>query len=161
MVSNPISLAENIKGEILYSVPLSQCTSFGVGGPVDYLVFPSDPEELQKTLKWCRKERVHYFFLGNGTNLLVRDGGVRGMAISLSRGFQGISELERREKDSLLQAGAGEPDGGGDQAEGLYNAAVGDGLLFGDRRGTQPDDGSGLWADRPEDSVPINREHRA
>jgi UDP-N-acetylmuramate dehydrogenase len=98
MASNPISLAENIKGEILYSVPLSQYTSFGVGGPVDYLVFPSDPEELQKTLKWCRKERMHYFFLGNGTNLLVRDGGVRGISI-----------LERRAKDSLLQAGAGEP----------------------------------------------------
>ncbi len=109
MASNPISLAEDIKGEILYSVPLSEYTSFGVGGPVDYLVFPSDPEDLRKTLKWCRKEKVHFFFLGNGTNLLVRDGGVRGMAISLSRGFQGIAELERRETESLLQAGAGEP----------------------------------------------------
>jgi UDP-N-acetylmuramate dehydrogenase len=109
MEEKTISLAEQIKGEILYSVPLSQYTSFGVGGPVDYLVFPADPEDLRKTLKWCRKEKVHYFLLGNGTNLLVRDGGVRGMAISLARGFQGISELERREKDSLLQAGAGEP----------------------------------------------------
>ena len=109
MASNPISLAEDIKGEILYSVPLSEYTSFGVGGPVDYLVFPLDPEDLRKTLKWCRKEKVHFFFLGNGTNLLVRDGGVRGMAISLSRGFQGIAELERRETESLLQAGAGEP----------------------------------------------------
>jgi UDP-N-acetylmuramate dehydrogenase len=109
MEEKTISLAEQIKGEILYSVPLSQHTSFGVGGPVDYLVFPADPEDLRKILKWCRKEKVHYFLLGNGTNLLVRDGGVRGMAISLARGFQGISELERREKDSLLQAGAGEP----------------------------------------------------
>jgi UDP-N-acetylmuramate dehydrogenase len=103
-----ISLAEQIKGEILYSALLSQYTSFGVGGPVDYLVFPSNPEDLQKTLKWCRREKVHYFFLGNGTNLLVRDGGVRGMAISLSRAFQEILELERGEKDVLLQAGAGE-----------------------------------------------------
>jgi len=109
MEATTISLAEQIKGEILYSVPMSEYTSIGVGGPVDYLVFPSDPEDLQKTLRWCRKEKVHYFFLGNGTNLLVRDGGVRGMAISLCRGFQGVAELERGEKTALLQAGAGEP----------------------------------------------------
>jgi len=109
MEATTISLAEQIKGEILYSVPLAAYTSFGVGGPVDYLVFPADAEDLQKTLKWCRREKVHYFFLGNGTNLLVRDGGVRGMVISLCRGFQGVSELERGEKNGLLQAGAGEP----------------------------------------------------
>ena len=112
MEATTISLAEQIKGEILYSVPMSEYTSIGVGGPVDYLVFPSDSEDLQKTLRWCRKEKVHYFFLGNGTNLLVRDGGVRGMAISLCRGFQGVAELERGEKTALLQAGAGEPLGG-------------------------------------------------
>ena len=106
--ANSIKLSEEIKGEILYSVPLSQYTSFGVGGPVDFLVFPTDLEDLQKTLRWCRQQRVTYFILGNGTNLLVRDGGVRGMAISLSRGWGGISELERREKDGLIHAGAGE-----------------------------------------------------
>lgn len=93
--ANSIKLSEEIKGEILYSVRLSQYTSFGVGGPVDFLVFPADLEDLQKTLRWCRQQKLAYFVLGNGTNLLVRDGGVRGMAISLSRGFGGISELER------------------------------------------------------------------
>ena len=106
--ANSIRLSEEIKGEILYSVPLSQYTSFGVGGPVDFLVFPADVEDLQKTLRWCRGQKMAYFILGNGTNLLVRDGGVRGMAISLSRGWGGISELERREKDGLIYAGAGE-----------------------------------------------------
>jgi UDP-N-acetylmuramate dehydrogenase len=106
--SNDITLAEEIKGEILYSAPMSRYTSFGVGGPVDFLVFPADLEDLQKTLRWCRRQKLAYFILGNGTNLLVRDGGVRGTAISLSRGFGGISELERGEKDGLIQAGAGE-----------------------------------------------------
>ena len=108
MAANSIKLSEEIKGEILYSVPLSQYTSLGVGGPVDFLVFPADLEDLQKTLMWSRQQKLAYFILGNGTNLLVRDGGVRGMAISLSRGFGEISELERGEKDSLIQAGAGE-----------------------------------------------------
>ncbi len=106
--ANSIKLSEEIKGEILYSVPLSQYTSFGVGGAVDFMVFPADLEDLQRTLRWCRQQKLAYFILGNGTNLLVRDGGVRGMAISLSRGFGGISELERGEKDALIHAGAGE-----------------------------------------------------
>ena len=49
--TDPIKLAEDIKGEILYSVPMAEYTSFRVGGPVDYLVFPADVEALQKTLK--------------------------------------------------------------------------------------------------------------
>jgi UDP-N-acetylmuramate dehydrogenase len=108
MAANSIKLAEEIKGEILYSVPMAQHTSFGVGGPVDFLVFPADVEDLQKILKWCRRQKMAYFVLGNGTNLLVRDGGIRGLAISLSRGFQGVSELERGEKDLRIHAGAGE-----------------------------------------------------
>jgi UDP-N-acetylmuramate dehydrogenase len=108
IAANSVKLSEEIKGEILYSVPLSQYTSFGVGGPVDFMVFPADLEDLQKTLRWCGQQKMAYFLLGNGTNLLVRDGGVRGMAISLSRGFGGISELERGEMDVLIHAGAGE-----------------------------------------------------
>ena len=103
-----IRLAEEIKGEVLYSVPMSEYTTFGVGGPVDFLIFPSDPEELKKTLQWCRRQKVSYLILGNGSNLLVRDGGIRGAAISLARGFQGVSEVERGEKDALVQAGAAE-----------------------------------------------------
>ncbi len=103
----PISLAQEIKGEILYSVPCCEHTSFRVGGPVDYLVFPTDTEDLRKTLKWCRRERVHYFVLGNGTNLLVKDGGVRGMAISLSRAFLGLREVERGENETVISAESG------------------------------------------------------
>jgi UDP-N-acetylmuramate dehydrogenase len=106
--ASSIKLAEEIKGEVLYSVPMSQYTSFGVGGPVDFLIFPTDLEELKKTLQWCRRQKVSYFLLGKGSNLLVRDGGIRGAAISLARGFQGVAELERGEKDGLLQAGAAE-----------------------------------------------------
>ncbi len=107
--TNPIKLAEDIQGEIRYSVPMSEYTSFRVGGPVDYLVLPSDLEALQKTLQWCRREKVAYFILGNGTNLLVKDGGIRGMAISLSRGFRGFTEFERGPQESGISVEAGEP----------------------------------------------------
>jgi UDP-N-acetylmuramate dehydrogenase len=105
-------LAEEVKGEILRSAPMSEHTSFRVGGPVDCLIFPADVEDLRKTVRWCRRERVSYFILGNGTNLLVRDGGIRGLALSLVRGFRELSVLEQGPKESLVFAGAGEPLGG-------------------------------------------------
>jgi UDP-N-acetylmuramate dehydrogenase len=51
---------------------------------------------------------VSYFILGNGTNLLVRDGGIRGMAISLSRGFRGIREVKSGDGESLIYGEGGE-----------------------------------------------------
>lgn len=98
-----------IKGEILYSVPMSAYTSFRVGGRVDYLAFPSDIQDLQEILRRCNQQGVRYFVLGNGTNLLVRDGGIRGMAISLSRGFLRVEEVGGGPGENLILAEAGGP----------------------------------------------------
>jgi len=88
---------------------MSDYTSFRVGGRVDYLAFPSDIQDLQKILGWCKQRGVRYFVLGNGTNLLVRDGGVRGMAISLSRGFLRLEEVGGGPEENLILAEAGGP----------------------------------------------------
>lgn len=98
-----------IKGEILYSVPMSAYTSFRVGGRVDYLAFPSDIQDLQEVLRRCNQQGVRYFVLGNGTKLLVRDGGIRGMAISLSRGFLRVEEVGGGPGENLILAEAGGP----------------------------------------------------
>jgi UDP-N-acetylmuramate dehydrogenase len=102
------SLAGKFKGEIQYSVPMSAYTSFRVGGRVDYLAFPADLEDLQRIIQWCGQQGIPTFILGKGTNLLVRDGGIRGMAISLSRGFLRVEEVERGPEGSLILAEAGE-----------------------------------------------------
>jgi UDP-N-acetylmuramate dehydrogenase len=106
---NPIPLENEIKGQIRYAVSMSDYTSFRVGGRVDYLAFPSDIQDLQKILGWCKQRGVRYFVLGNGTNLLVRDGGVRGMAISLSRGFLRLEEVGGGPEENLILAEAGGP----------------------------------------------------
>ena len=100
-------LAGMIQGEIRYSVPMSEYTSFRVGGRVDYMAFPADREDMQKIIRWCNREGVLYFVLGNGTNLLVRDGGIRGVAISLARGFLRCERVERGPQESLILAEAG------------------------------------------------------
>jgi len=106
---NPIPLEKEIRGQIRYAVSMSAYTSFQVGGRVDYLAFPEDIEDLRKVLRWCNQEGVHYLVLGNGTNLLVRDGGIRGMAVSLARGFLGVEEVEGGPGENLILAEAGGP----------------------------------------------------
>ncbi|MCJ7493969.1 MAG: UDP-N-acetylmuramate dehydrogenase [Deltaproteobacteria bacterium] len=108
-MSDLLPLSGMIKGEILYSVPMSAYTSFRVGGRVDYLAFPSDIQDLQEVLRRCNQQGVRYFVLGNGTNLLVRDGGIRGMAISLSRGFLRVEEVGGGPGEKLILAEAGGP----------------------------------------------------
>jgi UDP-N-acetylmuramate dehydrogenase len=75
----------NVRGEIRRNEPLSGHTSFRIGGPADLLVLPADRDDLIAVLKEVNKQGLPYFVLGGGTNLLVRDGGFRGAAISLQR----------------------------------------------------------------------------
>ncbi len=96
-----------IKGEILYNVPLAQYTSWRIGGPVDFLVFPEDVKDLKKVLAWAHGDQIPYFVLGKGTNILVRDGGFRGMAIAIASKFAQLEVLQRGPEEILLQVGAG------------------------------------------------------
>jgi UDP-N-acetylmuramate dehydrogenase len=71
------------KGEIRRNEPLSRHTSYAIGGPADILAYPADRDDLRKLLKAIKAQRQPSFILGGGTNLLVRDGGFRGVMISL------------------------------------------------------------------------------
>ena len=75
----------NFKGEIKRHEPLSRHTSFGIGGPADILAYPSDRHDLIALLSGIKKQGVRYVVIGSGTNLLVRDGGFRGVVICLQR----------------------------------------------------------------------------
>lgn len=75
----------DLRGEVKLNEPLSSHTSFRIGGPVDALVYPADKQDVIALLKEIKNRGLNYFFLGGGTNLLVRDGGFRGVAISLAR----------------------------------------------------------------------------
>ena len=79
-----------VKGKILYQVPLSRYTSLRVGGSADIMLYPANLTELQTVMCFCRTENVPYFVLGRGSNLVVRDGGIRGIVIKLSRSFKKI-----------------------------------------------------------------------
>jgi len=61
-----------------------------VGGPADSLLFPKDADELKKVIRFARRKKIPFLILGKGTNLVVRDKGVRGWVINLTQGMKKI-----------------------------------------------------------------------
>ncbi len=78
-----------VRGTLTQNRPLDSLTWLRVGGPADVLFQPADADDLSDFLRALDAE-VPVFAMGVGSNLIVRDGGVRGVVIRLGRGFNGI-----------------------------------------------------------------------
>lgn len=70
--------------------PLKNYTSFKIGGEADILAEPKDIKELVELIKFLRKNYIKYYILGNGTNLLVSDKGVRGCVVHIGKNLSKI-----------------------------------------------------------------------
>lgn len=70
-------------GNIMTDEPMMNHTSFKIGGPADVLVTPCDTNSLISIIKTCTELDIPVFVMGNGTNLIVRDKGIRGVVIKL------------------------------------------------------------------------------
>lgn len=82
--------------------PMKKHTSFRVGGPADIMVTPENYEQLRDIIRICNENDVPFFVLGNGTNLLVKDGGIRGVVIRLNK----LNKVLVEEGKIIAQAGA-------------------------------------------------------
>lgn len=71
--------------------PMSRHTTFQIGGPADVLVTPETPEALVKVLDTCAIAGAPVTVVGNGSDLLVGDRGIRGVVVLLRENFSGIS----------------------------------------------------------------------
>ena len=69
---------------------LSSFTSFKIGGPADVIAEPKDIKELVELMKFLRKNYIKYYIMGNGTNLLVSDKGVRGCVVHIGNNLSNI-----------------------------------------------------------------------
>lgn len=78
-------------GTLLEREPMSKHTSFRIGGPADFFVQPANEEELWNALHLARQEKVPFFIVGNGSNLLVSDEGFRGMILHTGGMLKDIS----------------------------------------------------------------------
>ncbi|MBU3209354.1 UDP-N-acetylmuramate dehydrogenase [Clostridium algidicarnis] len=73
------------KEDILLNESMKNHTYFKIGGKADILITPKTTEELISSIKICDDEKTLYYIIGNGSNLLVKDGGFRGVIIKLSK----------------------------------------------------------------------------
>ncbi|GAA0865883.1 UDP-N-acetylmuramate dehydrogenase [Paraclostridium tenue] len=91
------------KEEIFLDEPMKKHISFKVGGPADFLVKPKNEEQIKKLITLLKSENIPYIVVGNGSNLLVKDGGIRGVVIKISDNF---NNFEVKDKTVFAQSGA-------------------------------------------------------
>lgn len=82
---------------------MSQHTTFKIGGPADYFLMPDKGEDVGRVIKICKEKEIPYFILGNGSNLLVGDGGYRGTVIQI---YRNMSSVTVEGNEITVQAGA-------------------------------------------------------
>jgi len=81
-------LKSEISGQVRFDEPMSAHTSFHIGGPADALVIPADTEDIRKILRIAQEEQCPLAVVGNGSNLLVRDKGIRGIVLKLGNALK-------------------------------------------------------------------------
>lgn len=73
--------------DVRVNEPLSRHTTWKVGGPADLLIYPRNKEELEQAMQVVYRHQIPWRVIGRGSNLLVRDGGIRGVVFKLDEGF--------------------------------------------------------------------------
>lgn len=95
----------NILGNenVLKDEPMKNHTTFRVGGPADWFVMPEEEEQVREIVNILHTEKIPYYVMGNGSNLLVGDKGYRGVVIQL---YKKMSKIRVTEHVVYAQAGA-------------------------------------------------------
>lgn len=88
---------------VLFEEPMSRHTTFRIGGPAEVFLMPESCGQIQQALQLCREEKIPFFVLGNGSNLLVSDSGYRGVIIQMDRN---MGEIRLEGKEIRACAGA-------------------------------------------------------
>ncbi len=96
---------QRFKGKVLFNVPMSRYTSIRVGGPADVMAFPRDEADLRDIMVFATTKNFPLFVLGGGTNLVVRDGGIRGIVVNMTEGFEDITWSD--ETTVVVESGVG------------------------------------------------------
>ena len=91
------------KEGIYLNEPMKNHISFKVGGPTDFLLKPKTEDEIKRLIEFLKNENIPYIVVGNGSNLLVKDGGIRGVVIKIADNF---NKFEIEDTKVVAQSGA-------------------------------------------------------
>lgn len=89
-----IKIANDFGADVYTDFPLSKVTSFQTGGNADVLILPNSEEALRAMLSACKAQGIRYHVIGNGSNLLVADSGVRGVVFRIGATMAKMEMLE-------------------------------------------------------------------
>lgn len=92
-------------GEVFFEEPMCKHTTFHIGGPAECYAVASDAEQISRTITLCEEAGLPFTVVGNGSNLLVADEGIRGVVIRLSEG--GYRVCGERDGLTLIRVDAG------------------------------------------------------
>lgn len=97
------ALEQRLGERVEFDALLSRHTSLRIGGPADALVMPQDPDELAEVLALCHERAIPTTVLGSGFNVLIREGGIRGVVLRLKK----LRRIEWASDESIsVEAGA-------------------------------------------------------
>lgn len=97
------SLCKEKEIPVLWEEPMKHYTSFQIGGPASAVCIPKNREQLSCLLSFLRKMQINHWFVGNGSNLLISDEGLKGVVILLDSDFDGEILIS----NTVLEAPAG------------------------------------------------------
>ena len=95
-------IKQGIDSIVKYDEPLKYHTSLRIGGTADVFCSPNNIEDLKKVVSISKEYNIPFRVIGNGTNLLILDRGIRGLVINLNKGFKKIEF-----SDKIIKVGAG------------------------------------------------------
>jgi UDP-N-acetylmuramate dehydrogenase len=98
------SLREIFGQRVRFDEPLAPYTSWKIGGPADAFVTANDEAELADLMRFCLRRRMIWWILGGGSNVLIGDGGVRGIVVRLAGEFATVAVREDGET-IIVEAG--------------------------------------------------------
>ena len=100
-------LTSHFKDSVKFDEPMSRHTHFKVGGPADAFIAPESREELTQLVIWTHSKGIPLLIIGDGTNLLVKDNGIRGIIVVLAKCTKKISKKAEKNREVIITAPAG------------------------------------------------------
>lgn len=91
-----------IAGEIRVEEPMANHTTWRIGGPADILVSPAEQADVETIVRYAGEKKIPLTVIGNGSNILVRDRGIRGIVLKITRGLNKVDV-----NGLTIRAGAG------------------------------------------------------
>lgn len=94
----------DIENKILFDEPMKKHTSFKIGGNADFFVSVNNEEELMLAIKYAKTKKIPITIIGNGSNILVTDKGIKGLVIKINIDYIKIDKINN---NAIITVGAG------------------------------------------------------